>query len=45
MGMSTLLLKRICLETLNVNTNVVWERAEWDVGIDSSDGLFTNEVN
>jgi hypothetical protein len=25
-----------------VSTNVVWEWADWDIGIDSSDGLFTN---
>ena len=27
---------------VHVSANVVWERADWDIGVDSSDGLFTN---
>ena len=27
---------------VHVNANVVWERANWDIGVDSSDGLFAN---
>jgi hypothetical protein len=25
-----------------VSANVVWEWADWDIGVDSNDGLFTN---
>jgi hypothetical protein len=27
---------------VHVNANVVWERADWDIGVDSSDGSFAN---
>ena len=27
---------------VHVSANVVWEWADWDIGVDSSDGLFTN---
>ncbi len=27
---------------VHVSANVVWERADWDIGVDSSDSLFTH---
>ena len=27
---------------IHVSANVVWEWADWDIGVDCSDGLFTN---